>query len=94
MWCDRRIDPGEVYDRAFIVDEGEGGYSWVNCTHCAAMITICDLGGCYNEGICADDFLEFEARDLTELRLKAHWNKKWRRADGTLYPVPTKDVPR
>jgi len=89
QWCSRVIDPGETYDRQFIVGD-DGPYNWVNCQHCHAMVLLCDIEGLWGYGGVSDeDILEWEPRDVQALRWKVLWRKKWRRADGTLYPVPS-----
>ena len=87
-WCDRIIGPGEVYFRAALLDDGGDLYSWANCRHCSAFVHLCDID--YDgEGVCTDDIIEWEPRDIEALRWKVWWRKGWRRKDGTLYPVPT-----
>jgi hypothetical protein len=87
-WCGRTIEPGEVYQRAALLGD-DGLYDWANCLHCAALVGLCDIDG-YDEGISDEDILEWEPPDIEALRWKVLWRKKWRRADGTLYPVPAK----
>lgn len=89
--CGRSIDKGEKYDRTFAID---GGDTWVykECVHCAALVNIwciwdyCDA----SEGYTLDTFHEYrdEIRTITDARLWAQWHRKWRRGDGTLFPVP------
>jgi len=86
-WCDRIIEVGERYYRAGILGD-DGFYDWANCLHCAALVHLCDLDYC-GEGVSADDIIEWEPRDLEALRWKVLWRLKWRRKDGTLYPIPT-----
>ena len=87
-WCNRIIGPGEVYQQASLLAD-DGFFAWANCLHCSALVSLCDIDG-YGEGVTTDDILEWEPRDLEALRWKVLWRKKWRRADGTLYPVPSK----
>jgi hypothetical protein len=91
-WCNRVIDPGEVYNRASVLGD-DGFYQWVSCAHCMALVILCrDIHdqSWRDEGISEEDILEWEPGDLRDLRLKALWRKKWRRKDSSLYPVPTK----
>jgi hypothetical protein len=53
------------------------------------MVRLADIEGLWGDGGVSDeDILEWEPRDVEALRWKVLWRKKWRRADGTLYPVP------
>jgi hypothetical protein len=42
----------------------------------------------YDEGYNNDDFVNWEPRNLKELRVRVHLNKKWRNNAGELYPIP------
>jgi hypothetical protein len=88
MWCYRTIDPGETYSRAFNTD-GVTGWTWINCLHCEAFVTLAGIEDWDGDGISVEHILEHEPTAVSDLRLKALHRKKWRRADGTLYPVPT-----
>lgn len=81
--CFRTIDVGEVYHRQFTVWYGRG-HTWKMCLHCEAMIPYLD----YDEGYNNDDFVNWEPRNLKELRVRVHLNKKWRNNAGELYPIP------
>lgn len=84
--CNRTIDKGEVYSRQFCVWDGQA-YAWKQCHHCEAMIPYIDYDDTFNE----DDYQCWEPRNLAELRVRVHLNKKWRNNAGELYPVPFKE---
>lgn len=89
--CYRRIEPGERYLKAFVVDSGDA-WTWKECEHCEAMIHILReqlLDAIdYGEGYSSDTMGEFEPSTIAEARLKVYWQHGWRRRDGTLRPVP------
>ena len=86
--CFRVIDPGETYERQFNVFDGRA-YTWKTCTHCQALMRLASIEYEADEGYSDETIDEWEPGDVWELRLKALWRKKWRRKDGSLYPVPT-----
>lgn len=89
MWCYRTIDPGEVYTRAWnVLSPGEKPYTWINCLHCEAWVRLAGIESWDGEGITDECLIEYEPVEMWDLRLKALYRKKWRRADGSLYPVP------
>ena len=92
MWCYRTIDPGEVYNRAWNVIDGETPYTWINCAHCLAFVTLCGVEDWDGNGITDECLIEYEPFTMRGLRLKALHRKKWRRKDGTLYPVPVRAI--
>lgn len=92
MWCYRTINPGEIYDRAFNrLGYGDKPYTWINCAHCLAFVQLADIQEWCGEGITDECLIDYEPEGLWDLRLKALYRKKWRRKDGTLYPIPTKE---
>jgi hypothetical protein len=89
MMCHRVIDPGETYTKQFNLGESDNVYTWKNCPQCDVFLSLIeDWDG---DGISDFTVMEWEPDSVWELRLKALWRKKWRRADGTLYLVPTKE---
>jgi hypothetical protein len=94
-WCGRRIEVGEVYQRAALLGD-DGFYDWTNCLHCGAFVTLAGIWECCDEGTTSDDIEEWEpygeAHTVFVCRIwKAQWRKKWRSHDGSLYPIPTKE---
>ena len=86
-FCYRTIEPGETYTRTVSVQDCI--CVWKSCTHCEAMIRICDIEEWnLGDGIDRDHFVDLEVRDIFEARCKVMWHRKWRRKDGTLYPIP------
>ena len=88
--CFRVIESGETYHRQFN-EYDSSVYTWKECAHCVALLRLVDIEDWDDSGISDETVSEWEPGDLWELRLKALWRKKWRRADGSLYPVPTKE---
>lgn len=82
--CRRTIHPGEKYRRGAGMD-GEQAWTWKDCEHCYWLLQIIPWDDEYHP----ETFDEWEPDSVSELRLKALWLKKWTRADGSLYPVPT-----
>ena len=87
--CGRRIDPGEKYRRGSGMD-GATAWTWIECAHCAALAAyIGRIDDYYDEGYGFDLFHEWEPETVEHLRIKAlATRRRWRRADGSLYPVP------
>lgn len=85
--CHRAIDKGEPYRRQFCVWDGSG-YQWKQCLHCEALIPYID----YDEGFNEDDYSCWEPRNIKELRVRVHLNKRWRNNAGELYPIPFREV--
>ena len=81
--CHRTIDPGETYRRGSGVWE-DRWCSWKQCLHCLALLPRID----WDEGWSDEDYIEWEPADLEELRVKVHYNRKWRNNAGDLYPIP------
>lgn len=89
-WCEmcgRRIDPGETYQRAAGLD-GSAAWTWKQCVHCDALVPY--LLNTYGEDEYGQDMLyEWEPDTVKHLRVKAlAVRRKWRRRDGSLYPIP------
>lgn len=89
--CGRVIAKGEEYQRTFAADAGD---CWVykECLHCVALVSIWCLweySAC-GDSYTSDSFMEYrdEIRTIDDARLWAQWHRKWRRGDGTLFPVP------
>jgi len=85
--CRRVIDAGETYTRQANLGD-DGFYAWINCQQCDVFLNLIEDWDGY--GVGADTVEEWEPGNLWELRLKALWHMKWRRADGTLHPFPVK----
>lgn len=81
--CFRVIEKGEEYSRQFTVWDGQA-QTWKQCLHCEAMIPYID----YDESFGEDDYQCWEPRNLMELRVRVHLNKRWRNSAGELYPIP------
>jgi len=90
MMCHRVIDPGETYTRQANLGD-DGFYAWVNCQQCDVFLRL-DVSDYWDGyGVGDETVLEWEPCSIRELRLKVLWRKKWRRKDGSLYPVPAKE---
>lgn len=85
--CGRSIETGEKYHRYDGIYDGRAN-SWKDCGHCASLISIFNLPDIYDEGVGPDAVEDWEPETVAGLRAKVYWLKKWRRPDGTLYPVP------
>lgn len=85
--CYRVIGAGEVYSRQFCVFDGNS-YAWKQCRHCEAMIPYIDYDETFSDG----DYSQWEPRNLMELRVRVHLNKRWRNSVGELYPIPFQKV--
>ncbi len=91
--CDRAIEPGESYRRCWIIGD-DGPYTFKECAHCSACVTlstVTETAHYYGEGYSSDDFANWEPGTVWEARLRAQWRRKWRRRDGALFPVPTRE---
>jgi hypothetical protein len=85
--CHRTIDKGEAYSRSFCVFDCMA-YAWKQCLHCEAMIPYIDYDETFNE----DDYECWEPRNIKELRVRVHLNRRWRNGAGELYPIPFQKV--
>lgn len=88
--CFRTIGPGEKYDRRAGCWDGTFGV-WKECPHCVALIQVYDIEGWDDYAPGNDDVSQWEPETIPGLRAMVHWRKRWRRADGTLYPIPAKE---
>jgi len=86
--CYRVIGIGEVYTRQANLGD-DGFYDWINCQQCDTFLNLIEDYDGYGVGCEAVD--DWEPGNMRELRLKVLWRKKWRRKDGSLYPVPIKE---
>lgn len=89
--CSRTIEPGETYRRSAGMDGGTA-WTWIECAHCAELVRVAyrrvwDSDG-YDEALLVD----FEPESIAEARVLAQYRRKWRRRDGSLYPVPVVTV--
>lgn len=87
MMCYRTIDPGENYRRGAGMD-GSTAWTFIECAHCSAFVRVAYRrygDDCYDETLLSD----FPPETISEARVVAQYRRKWRRNDGTLYPVPT-----
>jgi hypothetical protein len=89
--CGRTIDPGETYTRQFAADDGMV-WTYKECAHCTALVTLWALWEYAVDGYTTDTFTEYrdEIRTIADARLWALWKRRWRRRDGTLYPIPVR----
>lgn len=85
--CSRAIDPGETYRRSAGMD-GSSAWTWRECAHCEAFARLAHCRSWQDDGYGPDLFAEFEPATVAEARVRAQWRRKWRRLDGSLYPVP------
>ena len=86
MMCWRLIEPGETYRRGAGMD-GATAWTWIECAHCAEFVRVAyrrygDAG--YDETL----LIDFQPDNMAEARVRAQHRRKWRRLDGSLYPVP------
>ena len=81
--CYRVIGVGETYSRQFCVFDGHS-YAWKQCRHCEAMLPYIDYDYTFSD----EDYIEWEPTNLRELRVRVHFNKRWRNNAGELYPIP------
>ncbi len=81
--CYRTIEPGETYSRGFGVYDGHPT-SWAHCLHCKALLPRIDFDDTFSD----EDFINWEPQNIAELRVKVHYNRKWRNNAGDLYPLP------
>ena len=86
--CFRTISKGETYSRQFCVFDGRA-YAWKQCLHCEAMIPYIDYDYTFSE----DDYQCWEPSNIKELRVRVHFNKRWRNSAGELYPIPFQKEP-
>lgn len=89
--CGRTIDRGETYDRQFTAD----GHVWVykECVHCTALVARWNIWEFADtDGYGMDDLHEYRGQlsTIADARLWVQWKRRWRRYDGTLYPVPAR----
>jgi hypothetical protein len=90
--CFRRIDPGERYRYQTGVFDG-CWYTFRQCSHCEAIWLLYrpeDDEGLVSEGG-YDAWQCDRAGDVTEARHIAQFRRHWRRMDGDLYPMPTRE---
>ena len=91
--CFRIIEPGERYVRSAHIGD-DVPYTFKACLHCDAYVPEIDLLGQMADpwdGYTAEDLIEYRPRNMTEARWWVQHRRKWRRHDGSLYPIPAKD---
>lgn len=84
--CGRTIRIGENYHRYDGIYE-DRAMAWKECQHCAAAIREFGIEG-WEDGVGPDDMHEWEPRNVTELRNKVYYRRRWQRPNGDLYPLP------
>lgn len=84
--CGRTIQPGERYKRGAGMDGT--AWTWKECGHCDVLLEFVLHVWWDDEEYPPDVIVEWDPDGLAELRLKVLFRKQWRRADGTLYPLP------
>lgn len=83
--CWRTIRPGERYLRGVGLDGT--AWTWKECGHCELLSEfVVSAYGLEEYG--GDDLHEWEPANVSELRVKVQFKKRWARTDGTLYPLP------
>jgi len=87
LMCGRTIMPGETYRRAAGLDR-TSAWTWKECAHCAAFVRVAWRRAWQNDGYDSDLLAEFQPRSVAEAAAYVRWGRKWRRIDGSLYPVP------
>lgn len=85
--CRRTIHPGEKYRRGAGMD-GSSAWTWKECAHCAALVTVAWRRSHLDEGYTEELFHDFEPQSIAEARVRAPMRRQWARCDGSLYPVP------
>lgn len=86
--CGRQIEPGERYLHQRNKESGDI-WTWRNCAHCDVLLEILSRIGTDSDwGVTAVDVGEWEPETIAQMRLKVYWKLRWRRRDGSLYPVP------
>jgi hypothetical protein len=85
--CGRTIEPGERYNRQRNIGD-DGPYVFKACAHCNAYVRLTDLSSWCDDGYTIDDVYEYEPCTMREARWRAQHRRKWRRRDGSLYPIP------
>lgn len=73
-YCSNQIIPGQTYDRAFLVDGGQG-YTWKTCFRCAFLIDhLIDWNDFDSEeGLDGDGLREYALDYLQEHNLEADY---------------------
>lgn len=85
--CYRQIEPGEVYRRSAGMD-GSSAWTWIECAHCEAFVRVAYRRSWSDDGYDETLLIDFEPHTVAEARVRAQHRRKWRRLDGSLYPVP------
>jgi|SRR6476646_6684230 len=86
--CGRQIESGERYLHQRNKEYGDI-WTWRNCAHCDPLLgLLCNLGYADDYGVTMDVVSDWEPETIAQARLKVGWKRKWRRRDGSLYPVP------
>ena len=89
--CNRIITPGERYNRQCNVGD-DGLYTFRACGHCQALIRAfngeSDWWYDTDFGYSYEDIADYRPGSVATARLLIGWRRKWRRRDGSLYPLP------
>lgn len=89
--CSRTIEPGETYRRGAGMGDGTA-WTWIECGHCNEFVRVAYRRSWMDDGYDQELLIDFEPNDVAEARIRAQWRRKWRRIDGTLYPLPVVTV--
>lgn len=85
--CKRVIGTGETYLRGSGMD-GEYAWTWKECVHCKVFAQLMARRCGYSEWE-FDVLGDFEPWDIAEARVRAQFRRRWRKLDGSLYPLPS-----
>jgi RNase P subunit RPR2 len=85
--CRRTIRPGEKYRRSAGMD-GSSAWTWIECAHCEAFVTVAYRRSWMDEGYDEDLLRDFEPQDVGEARVRAQFRRRWQDRAGDLYAVP------
>ncbi|SHX98620.1 Uncharacterised protein [Mycobacteroides abscessus subsp. abscessus] len=85
--CGRQIAVSERY-RSQRNKHDSAIWTWRNCAHCDELLVLLVAEGFDDgEGVSGWTVMEWHPETVAQARLKVGWKRKWRRRDGSLYPV-------
>lgn len=64
-------------------------WTFIECAHCAAFIRVAYRRSWMDEGYDEDLLRDFAPDNIQEARVWAQYRRRWQRADGSLFPIPT-----